>query len=293
MAELRPVTDTTRFPPRRDRIRARWVPMYLEPMTGSGERIAIAAIAASGRENHICTLRDFSSFEALYGRESDHLQFIAKLAIARVSERLAREGESAITSQEMDINGVFLGAPSESTGENLQEIAQRGIRLCSSIYETFKEPHTADVMQSPTERCLSFEESVKTIVAARLPGLSDAFDKPFSEVVGTKYPTTINFVGSSLVANFWDVSQKKVPRKTLDAGQAKLWGLLKLRDSWAKGMFQDGIRFSVIVHTGDQAGANANDLLSELRAEAQTDGIEVQGFAAASPVADEIVRAES
>lgn len=300
-SSVKPVFSLNGFPPRRERVRAKWAPVYLEPMTGSGERITVAVVAAHGREHFVYPLPHLNRLDALYGNESAPLKFAVGVALDQLHHRFNLNGEGAFAVLSYGVDGVFLGEPTESAGDTLREIAEQGIRLRSSIFEVHRhadmlvlreEPRTV-VSAAPD----SIEAAVRALVARNIPALADAFERRFSAVQGTRFTTTISFVGKRVAANFLELARAggrttKLESKVSD-GRSKLWSLMRLRDSWANDEFQETREYSLMVQTG---GATCNervkDAVAELAAEAQGEEILFGSYQDVEGIAREILQSE-
>lgn len=291
------------FPRRRERVRAKWAPVYLEPMIGSGERITIAVIAAYGAKQHIFPVPHLNQrLAALYERESASLMFAVDLGLEGLRRCFRESGEEAFTRSHCGVEGVFLGSPSESTGDTLEEITQRGIRLTSSLFESSSNINSMTALAVSAKvregRTGSIEDLVKTLVAQNRPGLADGFEKPFSEVKGSRFAVKVGFVGNRIAANFLEIQSARAnrPRKLeniISNGRVKLWTLRKLRDYWAQDEFKETREYALMVQVGTGPQTRSiEDVVAELAAEAESEQIAFKMSSRVEEFAQTIVRKE-
>lgn len=219
--------DKLQFPSRHDNVKAKWVPIYIEPMVGSGERIAIGVAVAHQNSYLTVPVAALERLECLYGKENRALIFAAKAAIESFERVLSREGDRALETWTAPFEGVIKGATRIGAGNSLEEIARSGLMLCSSLVEKIADAEEIeDAGASVTT--IRLEHLIKEKVLAKRQSLEISFNKPFQYVTSGR-ATRIGFVGQRLVANFGLLAPLHLGQLFKDA-KAKLWDLGQIRD---------------------------------------------------------------
>src|SRR5271169_4676242 len=86
------VEPRLRFPARQATHEGQWVPIYLEPLPGSGERICIGVIATDGDAVEVAEVPELHRLQAVYGTATSSLLWAARLAMLEATELAKSEG---------------------------------------------------------------------------------------------------------------------------------------------------------------------------------------------------------
>jgi len=215
------------FPVRRDGVKAKWIPLYIEPVVGSGERIAIGIAVANQNGYLTVPVAALERLQCLYGKENETLMFAAKAAIESFERALSKEGDHALETWQAPFEGVIKGATRIGAGNSLEEIARSGLMLCSSLVEKLAEAE--EIEESRTAVSMSrLEFLIKEKVLAKRQSLEISFNRPFKYATSGR-ATRIGFVGQRLVANFGLLAPFHLSQLFKDA-KAKLWDLAQIKE---------------------------------------------------------------
>lgn len=269
MAQIAKPDGQLAFPPRMDPVRARWAPLYIEPMVGSGERITIGVAVANSDGFLVVPVVALNRLGCLYGSENEALLFAATAALENMKGTLTKEGTDGLDRWASPFEGIFKGAIRPGAGASLEHIARMALTLCSSLVEKLadneeaEEPRAA-ISNSRLERLIK-----ETVVAAR-PGLETAFARAFRP--GPKARSTkIGFVGQRIAANFSLLVPSHLSRQVDDA-KAKLWDLAQVQEYvQAKEFNLSGNlnRFELLIHSVREDDPRYSDKQIELVREAE------------------------
>jgi hypothetical protein len=227
MLQIDQLNSELQFPTRRDSVKAKWVPIYIEPVVGSGERITIGVAVAYQNRYLTVPVVTLERLACLYGKENQSLMFAAKAAMESFDRVLSKEGDLALETWHAPFEGVIKGATRIGAGNSLEEIARSGLMLCSSLVEKIADEEESE-NSSAAVTTVRLEHMIKDKVLAERQSLEIAFNRPFKYVTSGR-ATRIGFVGQRLVANFGLLTPLHLGQLWKDA-KAKLWDLEQIRD---------------------------------------------------------------
>ncbi len=219
--------DKLQFPPRNDSVKAKWVPIYIEPMVGSGERIAIGVVVAHQAGYLTVPVASLERLECIYGKENRALMFAAKNAIESFDRVLSKEGDRALETWTAPFEGVIKGVIRMGAGNSLEEIARTGLMLCSSLVEKIADVDEVEDSGSAVTT-VRLERLIKEKVLAKRQSLEISFNRSFKYVKSGR-EARIGFVGQRLVANFGLLVPFHL-NQLFNNAKAKLWDLEQIRD---------------------------------------------------------------
>src|SRR2546426_12825984 len=101
--------EQIRFPQRRSNRKALWLPVYIEPVVGSGERLCIGVVVADAREHLVVPVPALERLACIYGDAAAALSHGAALTMTALGQRLSIDGAGLLTSLRAPLEGVFIG----------------------------------------------------------------------------------------------------------------------------------------------------------------------------------------
>lgn len=218
------------MPKRRSTHAGRWVPLYLEPLAGSGERICVAVAAADDSSFVVTPVSDLKRFSCVYGATATALAWSADLIVSEAQHVLLREGLGGLGALADRIEGLVLGPERPGAGTGLADLARLALQQVSALSAVNFMPATevAAVAES-TEGGGWLESKIRQLVVGRKPGLSDRFRKQFRRSQSSR-PLRYGFVGKFIVANFATLQSKSSSQVSaqVDRAKARLWDLHQL-----------------------------------------------------------------
>jgi hypothetical protein len=211
-------------------LRAEWVPVYLEPIMKSGERITvgIAAIPSIGEPIVVSALRE-ESVKCAFGVNGITLMQSAELCLDTLKEYL--QGHRSFEAWSAPFHGVELGPKRIGAGETLTDIVRMALRMtaCFSALEPGAEDRVLEEQAAEGED--RWPKQIRAAVQNRKPGLILNFGKTFRIVQGGT-DTRFDYLGSRYAAFFGKVIPiARNKNVIIKESRAKLWALTRLRDS--------------------------------------------------------------
>src|SRR2546426_12509056 len=95
--------EQIRFPQRRSNRKALWLPVYIDPVVGSGERLCIGVVVADSREHLVVPVPALERLACIYGEAAAALSNGATLTFTALRDRLATEGTASLASLRIPI----------------------------------------------------------------------------------------------------------------------------------------------------------------------------------------------
>lgn len=228
MSEVAQLLD--QMPKRRSTHAGRWVPLYLEPLAGSGERICIAVAAADDSSFVVAPVADLGRFSCVYGAAAAAFAWSADLIVSEAQHVLARAGFEGLSELADRIEGLMLGPERRGAGTGLADLARLGLQQVSTLSAVNFVPITevATVAEAPEGRAW-LESKIRQLVVGRQPELRDRFGKQFRRSQSSR-PLRYGFVGEFIVANFATLESKSSSQVSarVDRAKARLWDLHQL-----------------------------------------------------------------
>jgi hypothetical protein len=301
MTELASPNETFEFPPRKDQVKAQWMPIYIEPVIGSGERIAVGVAVANSTDFLVVQVAALDRLRCLYGAGNDALLFAADSVLASMRTDLAKSGISALGEWVPPVEGAFTGHIRNGAGRTLKEIAKRALTLCSSLVDKLAESEEAeDRKEGISESRL--EKLVKEKVILQRPGLEQAFGRTFRPNPQAR-ASKIGFVGQTLAANFSLLTPIYLAQQVKNA-KAKLWDLVQVQEYVQKKEFDlsgELHRFELFLHRvreddpqySDRQIESIQEAVNELETEADRKEIRCRALRSPDEIARIIIEAEA
>lgn len=301
MAQIAKPDDRFSFPPRRDQVRGRWMPIYIEPMIGSGERVTIGVAVANNGGFLVVPVPALDRLSCVYGSENEALMFAAASALDSVKGALTKAGLAGLEAWSSPLEGIFRGAVRSGAGKSLEEIGRTGLTLCSSLVEKLADIDEAEEPRAAISE-LRLERLVKEKVVATRPGLEVAFDRAFQPHPKARF-ARIGFVGQRIAANFSLLAPPYLSRQVKDA-KAKLWDLAQVQEYVHAKEFNLSPalnRFELLIHRvqeddpqySDRQIGQVQEAVYELETEADRKEIRCRPLRSPNEIAEIIIDAEA
>jgi len=293
-----------------DEVRGQWLPVYLEPVAGSGERftIGIAVVGDSGFS--VVAAGKLSRFHCLYDARGGGVVFMALAALDCLREDIAARGLEALTEPRPPMSGIHFGELRQGAGASLEAIATSWLAGMSS-FASEPEGHTADVMDDGLSIMDSdapgrdqLARQVASLVIAKRPGFAGFFRRDIRPAAGKRRKhilpvVRIDFQGSRLAANFRTINGKS-PFKSIEDFKRPLWDLNQER-IMAGPLEQADKHYELIVRTQSQDDPNysrmqlkhISEALAEIEQQAGRDNVRVVRHHSIFTIEEHIVMTET
>ncbi|TLY38875.1 MAG: hypothetical protein E6K58_14245 [Nitrospirae bacterium] len=224
-------------------LRATWVPIYIEPIMNSGERltIGVAAITGKGEALVLPTLRE-KELRCVFGDQAMSLLETAELALQTLRDHLGKT--HSLDGWESPVSGVVVGQSHLGAGKDLEAILSMAMRLTASFYKEVSPvdlavvAETTAAMRAPDED-EQWRREIRELVHRKAPILVRHFGHEKGILPGGGgRPPKFDYFGSLYVANFGRIKLEKID-EGFDNAKIKLWDLDVLKaDSMTTGITQ-------------------------------------------------------
>jgi hypothetical protein len=251
------------FPPRLSEHRGQWAPIYLEPLSGSGERLCIGVIAEDQSTRCLLPVPDLERLSCVYGAAARSLAWAAELALSQIEHRaVTGDGIRSLTEWPHGIEGLTIGEPRIGAGTGLQDLASVALRQVSSLYVPEDAltrpdmPPDAATEDGNPQRLLS---QIRRLVTERRPQLRDRFSRSYRTSQSAR-PLKFGYVGNVIAANFAALTATSANSvgPQVDRAKARLWDLQQLQS----GVLADSLNlhppsmaYELLVHRPSVDGA--------------------------------------
>jgi len=177
-----------------------WAPVFLEPMVGSGERIAVA-IAAYSSEHGGFVQRTISetTLHCMYGMQSAAIDGLIAFAVESVHEHFST-GEP-LESWGAPFAGCVLGPTRTALAGSPEQAAQMGGKLIASLWKSSE----FQVQELRDSRATMDTDQWMALIKAEVLGANPALETRFNREVRVKpgaSATRIGYLGEKIAANF-------------------------------------------------------------------------------------------
>jgi hypothetical protein len=219
-----------RFPARQATHEGRWLPLYLEPLPGSGERICVGVIASDGSSIEMAEVPELHRLQAIYGPATSSVTFAARLTMLEAVSLAKSEGLEGLKALQSRIEGLHIGDEiRHGAGRNLTDLAAIALQQASS-FASLKSTSATAVEVPSHGRASPLVAAVKHSVVSMRPTMRDQFQRTYKFAERAR-PTIYGFVGRKLIANFATLGGSRgVLTHQVDNAKARLWDLKHLRD---------------------------------------------------------------
>lgn len=110
------------------------MPIYLEPVVGSGERLTIGVAVAANGERLVAPSGVLERLAPLLGERYSDLAYVADLALRNLDSALRTLGPGRLESWAPPLDGVYVGPIRPGSGESLEHIARSAFELCAGLH---------------------------------------------------------------------------------------------------------------------------------------------------------------
>ena len=281
------------------------VPVYVEPLAYSGERLFVGMILQSNDGAKAYPLESLRRLQCVYGPAYRSLAAARDIALASLLEWVNQQGIDQVAKWAAPGDGIYAGSILRTTASSLAEAVRTSFAEYSSIYDepvafAEEEPSARDErLASLTASRL--EATVRDLVAAARPTMAPRFFRKF-QVNELARPMTLGFVGAKVVANFGLIVPQALSTRVSNA-KARLWDLASAREGAEVGWFGsvDGQEFSLLVHHATDNDVqysrrqinSVREALIELEAEADKLELRCRPIVGPQGIADHLIRAEA
>lgn len=235
--------DALHIAPRLSSYCGEWVPVYLEPLPGSGERICIGIVATDRITVRTLPVARLDRLQCAYGIAARSISWSAQLVMSEVKAVVEAEGIERLSDSIGGIEGASVGDRRVGVGCDLDDLATLALRQASTLTATESEQPVALTPHIPTERASPIVKAVQRAVLMLRPALRDSFGQQFS-LSDSDRPTVYGFVGQRIVANFATLGGASADRlgSQVDRAKARLWDLEQLQQGVLRDVFGTPMR---------------------------------------------------
>ncbi|EGQ9234501.1 hypothetical protein SN13_23435 [Vibrio alginolyticus] len=178
---------------------ALWVPVYLEPITFSGERITIGLVfrAIDGTIKVVNTL-PFDALNKVFGSKGSDLHSLANFVLTSFDAhvRATNKFETFVPN----VKGVFIGEPVETFDKDLESIIYQ-VRKNYSVFSALFISGEDGITRRTESQAKVWANTIKTETLQLRPTLSNNFNREFKFREGAK-AASIGYVGNNIAFNF-------------------------------------------------------------------------------------------
>ena len=223
-------------------------PLYLEPMLGSGERLAIVGVVVGENEFLVEKLVTQETAQALYGKQGKNLIGFADLIIADLNNYLLN---ADIKDWQPCFDGVEIGKLQATFADHakhaLAQIAQLHASLCRLPALIALEDDDAEEEKKDTTLAAWVKQVQAQLIAGK-PHLAHCFN--VRETLSQGDTVQLHYAYQQTAANIGLISPSSLKSRVDDA-KIKLWNLDHL-----PGHYQDKRLILGIPHTDDPVMAD-------------------------------------
>ncbi|MDW7782283.1 hypothetical protein [Morganella morganii] len=204
---------------------ASWVPIYFEPMMGSGEKftVVIAAIGCDGAVRVCNTIRPHV-IKAMYGNKHTQFNSLINVIINSLNSHLSEQRN--FHEWVSPISGVNVGDITKSQSTDMTGVLRQAIQLTASLssLDFFSEENNEDQYSSE----FTWANQVRDSVIRFKPCYSPYFNREF-KVAGEARATKIFFLSDRIAINTDRIIPGQIATH-LDRSKARIFDLLSVRD---------------------------------------------------------------
>lgn len=246
---------------------ARWAPLQLEPVVGTGEKITVAIALDLGEGIRIHPLLSKKFLEEAFGESASDFKSLMDLIVSSL-EKTAFD-ETSIQSWEAPFEGVSVGEFASVVGPTVQDMIDSASMLASSFYRP-RGPRTK-VNRKSDHKSRLLESEIRDSVVRLHPSSKDFFSRSIPGL--TSMERRIGFFDDFYAAQFGVLIGGSSIGTCKAFTQAKLWDLERLRDT--PRLFEDTLSLEFIAKetprtsSKDSSVIELREMLSEEAAKAE------------------------
>ncbi len=203
-------------------IKGRWAPLFVEPISGSGERL-VTSIVALDQDGNVLVERCIRAevLRALYGTKARAFSEM----IATVEHEVRKALQKGMDAPHMPLSGFSLGSFRRGMGKNLEQLVEQGRLMCASLSRT-RIGEEASPSEDESQRTSDWAARVRNVVLQTAKDLKPYFDKAGIVPQG-QTATRLDFYNGHYAAQF-GVLRRDNPGASAYHLKPRLWGLATL-----------------------------------------------------------------
>jgi hypothetical protein len=205
-------------------MKAIWIPIYWEPVQGTGERLMVGVIAQYGGEwLREKIIRD-DVLDALYGKNSANPKKLIIQGLDVGLELVSKLGFDRFSEFPKEIFGLYFGRQINTEAHSFNDLMRQATLLCSSLasIDSYDDLEESD---SPSQEDTNkrFVTEVREYVRERRPDLGGNFNKP-GNLTNDGLPVKFGYLSAKAVLHFSVINAVRQSNGVRDA-RARLWEL--------------------------------------------------------------------
>lgn len=171
------------------------LPVYFEPMLGSGERltIAIGAISETGEINDVKQVIRYDVLECMYGQKAKGIQNFIEIVVEDLRDSI-RNGKN-FSDWAPPLNGIFKGAERKEAADRWEDIFKHASLLHSSLSEY--------IQKTVDEKIEKWPLRIKRILEKEKPNLAKYINTKV-KITQNGLPLQIGFISMRRILDFWE-----------------------------------------------------------------------------------------
>ncbi|MGB3610676.1 MAG: hypothetical protein WA987_09915 [Cellvibrio sp.] len=208
--------------------RGRWRTIYLEPIIGSGERIAIAIVAiGSDRRLKVAQAIRVELLDCLYGVQAGNIQSMIDWIISSLHNSYKSKGN--LDNWNPPFGGVSCSAFAEAADHDIDGIIKQAVRFTASLSNIAMDAEREEEEEQPKRYTEQWAKSICEEIRESNPLLVTYFGKRV-QLSESKILTSYGFLKDSYVANFGLLLPTRLS-SSLNMIKAKIFDLESLKKS--------------------------------------------------------------
>lgn len=207
---------------------ATWIPIFWEPVYGTGERLMVGVVAEFQNEFIQQKIIRDDVIDALYGKQSANPKKLIDEALKISLEVIKSVGFDLARERSPDLLGLYLGGKRVTVANSVNDLMRQAALLHSSLanLDSFDDLEEQDApAQEDTNR--RFFTEVKELVMERRPDLVKNFNKS-GQLTENGQLVKFGYLSSRTVLHFSVINASRQSSGVRDA-RARLWELSNAR----------------------------------------------------------------
>jgi hypothetical protein len=205
-------------------MKANWIPIYWEPVQGTGERLMVGVIAQYDGEWHREKVIRDDVLDALYGKSSANPKKLIIRGLDIGLELVSKLGFERLSEIPREIFGLHFGRHMNTEALSFNDLMKQAALLYSSLasLDSYDELEESD---SPSQEDTNkrFVTEVRELVRERRSDLSGNFNKS-ANLTNDGLPVKFGYLSNKAVIHFSVINAVRQPSGVRDA-RARLWEL--------------------------------------------------------------------
>lgn len=203
-------------------LKAKWAPLYLEPILDSGERLTVAIIVKSGSQAQIRSVLRPEAMRMLYGKHAGGLRGLVELTVDSLDAHLKENKTPA--SWKPPVTGFHQGEFRDAMSFSMDGIVSQAIQRCASL-------SSLQLLEIVQEATRTEQEQVTGRLVDRVRDAVSKIDidlvrffNQTGKLVEDGKPIRFGFLGKGVVAHFGQLRPARLTDTQFNA-RARLWEL--------------------------------------------------------------------